>query len=84
GLINNLSAEAARARLSGYLIGLELAGAKPYWLGQDLVVIGAPNLSALYARALAVQGLPSRVQSGDDMTLEGLKAAYHALKEARE
>jgi 2-dehydro-3-deoxygalactonokinase len=83
GLINNLSAEATRARLSGYLIGLELAGAKPYWLGQDLVVIGAPDLSALYARALAVQGLPSRVQSGDDMTLDGLKAAYHALKEAR-
>ncbi len=46
-------------------------------------MIGAPDLSALYARALAVQGLPSRVQSGDDMTLDGLKAAYHALKEAR-
>lgn len=80
GLVNGMSAETAKARLSGYLIGLELAGAKPYWLGQDLVLIGDPKLNALYANALEAQGVICRSVSGDDMALTGLQAAYQALK----
>ena len=80
GLVNGMSAETAKSRLSGYLIGLELSGAKPYWLGQDLVLIGDPKLNALYARALEAQGAMCRSVSGDDMTLAGLKAAYQVLK----
>ena len=83
GLINDMPAAVARARLSGYLIGLELSGAKAYWLGQDLVAIGAPELSRLYALALKAQGLPCRMMRGDDMTLEGLRVAHKALQEAR-
>ena len=83
GLINDMPAVVARARLSGYLIGLELSGAKPYWLGQDLVAIGEPELSRLYALALKTQGLPCRMIRGDDMTLKGLMAAHKALQEAR-
>ena len=83
GLINDMPATVARARLSGYLIGLELSGAKAYWLGQELVAIGAPELSELYALALKSQGLSCRVVRGDDMTLEGLRVAHKALQEAR-
>ena len=83
GLINDMPATVARARLSGYLIGLELSGAKAYWLGQDLVAIGAPELSQLYALALKSQGLSCRVVRGDDMTLEGIRSAHKALQEAR-
>ena len=83
GLINDMPAAVARARLSGYLIGLELSGAKAYWLGQDLVAIGAPELSELYALALKSQGLSCRVVRGDDMTLEGIRSAHKALQEAR-
>ena len=83
GLINDMPAAVARARLSGYLIGLELSGAKAYWLGQDLVAIGAPELSELYTLALKSQGLSCRVVRGDDMTLEGLRSAHKALQGAR-
>ncbi len=73
----------ARARLSGLLIGLELAATKPYWLGgQELALIGAPDLCQTYAAALSAQGLtPPTLHSGDDMTLAGLTAAYATLKE---
>ena len=57
GLIAGLSPQAARARLSGLLIGTELAAARPYWLGQRVTLIGAEKLSAAYARALAAQGV---------------------------
>jgi 2-dehydro-3-deoxygalactonokinase len=72
---------AARARLSGLLIGLELAATKPYWLGQELALIGAPDLCATYAAALTAQGLSPTQHSGDDMTLAGLTAAHASLKE---
>jgi 2-dehydro-3-deoxygalactonokinase len=36
GLIAGLTPDAARARLSGLLIGMELAAARPYWLGQPV------------------------------------------------
>ena len=81
GLVNGMGADVARSRLSGLLIGQELAGARPYWLGQDLVLIGEPTLNSLYARALEAQGAPCRTESGEDMTLAGLKAAYNTLKE---
>ena len=45
GLIAGLSPDAARSRLSGLLIGIELAGARPYWLGQRVTLIGAETLS---------------------------------------
>ena len=35
-LLADLSPDRARARLSGLLIGMELAGARPYWLGRDV------------------------------------------------
>lgn len=81
GLLNGLSPTAVRSRLSGYLIGLELAGAKPYWLGLDVVVIGDPKLTPLYTRALKAQGVSCLSQNGDEMTQAGLKAAYRVLKE---
>jgi 2-dehydro-3-deoxygalactonokinase len=72
GLIAGLSAATARARLSGLLIGTELAAAKPYWLGQRVTLIGAEKLSAAYARALAAQGVEAKRLSATDCTLAGL------------
>jgi 2-dehydro-3-deoxygalactonokinase len=74
-LLKGLDAGTARARLSGALIGLELAGARPYWLGQNVALIGAPKLSAIYAAALAAQGVPAEVADGAAMTRAGLAAA---------
>lgn len=72
GLLAGLGADAARARLSGLLIGTELAGAKPYWLGQPVALIGTKGLSQLYARALASQGVAALILPGQECTLAGL------------
>lgn len=75
GLLTALRPEAARSRLSGLLIGAELAAAKPWWLGRDVVIVGDGALVGRYAAALAEQGVPTRQVSADDATLAGLKHA---------
>ena len=72
GLISGLDPAAARSRLSGLLIGTELAAARPYWLGQRITLIGAAKLSAAYARALSAQGIVAHHLSATDCTLAGL------------
>ncbi|WP_309665744.1 2-dehydro-3-deoxygalactonokinase [Tabrizicola sp.] len=72
GLIAGLSPASARSRLSGLLIGIELAGAKPYWLGQPIALIGAEKLAAAYARALKAQGADAHILNATDCTLAGL------------
>ena len=72
GLISGLTPAAARARLSGLLIGTELAGAKPYWLGQRVTLIGAEKLSAAYASALLQQGVQAQCLPVTECTLAGL------------
>jgi 2-dehydro-3-deoxygalactonokinase len=83
GLIAGLSPQAARARLSGLLIGTELAAAKPYWLGQRVTLIGAETLSAAYARALAAQGVEALRLPATDCTLAGLASLSPQTEGAR-
>jgi 2-dehydro-3-deoxygalactonokinase len=78
-LIADLDAASARARLSGLLIGVELAAARPYWLGQDIAVLGADDLAQAYMRALTAQGCFPRSVAADEMTLAGLSAAWNTL-----
>lgn len=80
GLLHGLTAPQARARLSGLLIGIELAGAKPYWLGQEVKLIGAETLAASYDRALSTQGLKTDRLDATACTLAGLSALYARLK----
>ena len=72
GLLQGLPPQAARARLSGLLIGMELAAARPYWLGQPVMVVGADATSRAYIRALSAQGLSPAALSATDCTLAGL------------
>jgi 2-dehydro-3-deoxygalactonokinase len=72
GLLHGLDGETARARLSGLLIGAELAAARPYWLGQDVLVIGAEEVSGAYRAALALQGVTAGTVPGRDAVLAGL------------
>lgn len=80
-LLEGLGAGAARARLSGLLLGIELAAARPYWLGQDIALIGTANLSGHYAQALALQGVTATLAKADAMTVRGLVAARALTKE---
>jgi 2-dehydro-3-deoxygalactonokinase len=67
----------SQARLSGLLIGSELAATKPWWLGREVVLVGAEALSALYARALKAQGVAARREDATRLVLAGLTAARH-------
>lgn len=78
-LLHDLSPETARARLSGLLLGAELAGARPYWLGRDVVIIGADRLARAYRAALAQAGLAARILDATAMTQAGLAAAHAQL-----
>ncbi len=83
GLIAGLTPGAARARLSGLLIGTELAAARPYWLLQEVTLIGAEKLSAAYVRALLSQGVTARRLSASDCTLAGLASLSPQTEVAR-
>lgn len=78
-LLDGTESQVSKAKLSGLLIGAELAAAKPYWLGQNIALIGAPDLNAIYHKALLAQGLDAPQFDGDDLTLIGLTAAYKDL-----
>ena len=78
-LLNDMDEGAARARLSGLLIGAELAAMKPYWLGQAVTVIGDPGLSAHYVSALSQLGLDAAIMDGTEAALGGLVAARRLL-----
>ncbi|MEE9454936.1 MAG: 2-dehydro-3-deoxygalactonokinase [Paracoccaceae bacterium] len=74
-LIADLPAASARARLSGLLIGLELAASKPYWLGQAVAVIGAGHLAKIYGQALGAQGVTPDSFNVKQVTVAGLTLA---------
>lgn len=81
-LLADTPATTGRARASGLLIGMELAAARPYWLGQAVAVIGAESLAGIYRTALLKQGIEPQITDATAMTLAGLASAYHATEEA--
>ncbi len=81
-LLTDLDPVTARSRLSGLLIGIELAAAKPYWLGQDVRIAGAAKIATAYADALSAQAVPVTILDAETVTLAGLTAAYKTLQDA--
>ncbi|WP_417249632.1 2-dehydro-3-deoxygalactonokinase [Celeribacter sp.] len=80
GLVDTQSTAEATARLSGYLIGAEIAAAKPYWLGQNVALVGDARLCDRYATALDAQGITAQRADVTQLTLAGLTAAYRNSK----
>lgn len=80
-LLHGQDGGTARARLSGLLIGAELAATRPYWLGQQIAVIGAKGLSAVYAVALQHQGAFVETANGTQSTLAGLSQARNLTRQ---
>jgi len=81
-LVNDTDTVTLRARVSGLLIGAELAAAKPYWLGRDIALIGADAVSMPYVAGLKAQGVPVIRGDAQTMTLAGIKAAHALLETA--
>ena len=75
-LLHGLDPAKARARLSGLLIGIELAGAKSYWLGGRIMLVGSASLAAGYDRALKAQGLVPELLDATTCTLAGLQQLH--------
>ncbi|MBO9433073.1 2-dehydro-3-deoxygalactonokinase [Ruegeria sp. R13_0] len=80
-LLHGQDGSTARARLSGLLIGAELAASRPYWLGQQIAIIGAEGLSAAYAKALQPQGAFVEMADATTSTLAGLNKARNMTRE---
>lgn len=79
-LIAGLSPEDAKARLSGTLIGLEIAGALSQAAeGTPVALVVSGGLGALYGEALAAAGLSPIVIDADTAVRRGLAAGAKAL-----
>jgi len=81
-LVQDADAVTLRARLSGLLIGAELAATKPYWLGQEVALIGAEAVSMPYIAGLAAQGVQVLRADATEMTIAGITAARALLEPA--
>jgi 2-dehydro-3-deoxygalactonokinase len=79
GLVADQSSSVAKSKLSGLLIGAELAGSRPYWLGQNVVIIGADTLAHIYQSALSTQGVDAKMIDVSEMTVSGLTAVHDSL-----
>lgn len=79
-LLSGQAPGVARARLSGLLIGAELAALRGFWQGHEVVLIGEARLAGLYARGLAALDVPTRREDAARMTLRGLQAARADLE----
>ncbi len=80
-----LAADLAVAELSGqagaitgHLVGADLAAARPWWLGMELVVIGEGALAEAYAQGLSAQGAAPGRMGGEAALLAGLWAFRRA------
>jgi 2-dehydro-3-deoxygalactonokinase len=80
--LRNTGAAAARSRLSGLLIGVELAAARSRWEGQAVHLVGARPLSQAYAVALEHAGARPVIEDAEALTLAGLAAAHAGIGSA--
>ena len=78
-LIGTLAPESARARLSGLLAGMELAGARRYWREYDVAIVGNTSLGTAYAEALGAQGHVAITVDAETTAVAGLTHAYSRL-----
>ena len=81
-LLEGADPDACRARLSGLLIGIELAGAKAWWLGSRVAIIGSEGAARPYRSALAGEGVDAAIASAERATLSGLAAARLQMENA--
>ena len=77
-LLDGQDPATARATLSGLLLGAELAAARPWWLGREVVVCGSDRTTPAYRTALEAQGVTVRAIPAKDAAIAGLVAARRA------
>ncbi|PDT18212.1 2-dehydro-3-deoxygalactonokinase [Rhizobium sp. J15] len=78
-LLHGISAAAAQARLSGTLIGLEIAGALQDAANSGITLVASGRLQALYERAFRTLSLDFTAIDADTAVRRGLSAAAEAI-----
>jgi 2-dehydro-3-deoxygalactonokinase len=79
-LLENLAPDAAASRLSGLLIGTEIAGAKEkYGTITRIALVASGAMAALYAKALTIAGLEFDIVDADEAVRKGLFVAASKL-----
>ena len=80
-LLSGLPPSEANARLSGSLIGAELAAAREWFEQQEIVIIGNGVQADVYTKALGILGKSLIMIDAADVTLAGLKSAFLKIRE---
>ncbi|ASJ74322.1 2-dehydro-3-deoxygalactonokinase [Granulosicoccus antarcticus] len=80
-LVNAVPDEVLRSRLSGLLIGAELASCRSLWSDKKVMIVGDAKLAGLYAQAMSTLDSQVNLVEGDAMTLSGLIANYQSQLE---
>lgn len=80
-LLADLDPVAARARLSGLLVGAEVEAARPSWSGKTVIIVGETGMASAYATALSLQGADAKIANAEETTLAGLRAAHAHLNQ---
>lgn len=75
-LLKKTDPVALRSRLSGLLIGQELAATRPFCRGRDIVVVASTGLESLYLAALERSGAQIHTLPASEATLAGLCLAH--------
>lgn len=85
GLLSTPEPNEAASRLSGLLIGAEIAGMRAFFEGGKTVhIVASKSLSALYIRALTLAGAKAQSLDGSALVRHGLfAAAQHLLTSAK-
>ncbi|GAB5430808.1 MAG: 2-dehydro-3-deoxygalactonokinase [Epibacterium sp.] len=79
-LLEGLDPVAARARASGYLLGMEVEAMREDWQGRPVAMVGENEIAQAYATALRLQGASVEILDAQDITLAGLCAARAQMK----
>ncbi|KAJ56485.1 hypothetical protein ACMU_05960 [Actibacterium mucosum KCTC 23349] len=80
-LLRDTDPAAGLSRLSGLLIGAEVARAIPDINGQNVALIGTGELTDKYARVLRFAGYDVQIQSGEEMAIAGLTSIANQMFE---
>ncbi len=80
-LLNDTKPGVLRAKLSAYLIGSEVHAATKNLKPSDTMLIGAAELTMLYSHALTMVGFAPVQLDAEDLTLNGLFAAWVLLND---
>jgi 2-dehydro-3-deoxygalactonokinase len=79
-LLEGLEPAIARARLSGWLVGMEIGDVLELMGRPERVrIVGAPDQRQRYTNALARFGVETGPADAEALTLEGLRFAHHRL-----